>query len=396
MSVHLNSGFSHSLSVRQSATDAFSPSAVEDIRNHLACIDYQQTPLYELNALARSLGIGSVLVKDEGQRSSLRSFKALGGGHAVVRLVLQEVGNALGRQLDAGDIHSAAVRAGAADLTVTCATDGNHGRSVAAAARVVGCRSVIFVHEGVSKSRADAIHAQGAEVIRVPGNYDDSVEYASRMAAEHEWHVVSDTSWPGYESIPTWVMQGYLVMAQETVEQSVRLGKSATHVFLQAGVGGFAAAVSAYLTNALGEAAPRVVVVEPDKAACLYDSARNGHVTRIAPQEATVMAMLECYEPSLIAWRILAKQASAFMTLSDEAGLRAMAAMATPLGDDPSIQGGESGAAGLGGLQAILSSDHAKEALGLDTDSVVLLFNTEGATDAALYESLLLKAKALP
>ncbi|WP_226506989.1 diaminopropionate ammonia-lyase [Pseudomonas sp. MWU16-30317] len=396
MSFHLNSGFSQSLSVRQSATEAFSLGAVESVQNHLTCIDYQQTPLYELNTLAGSLGLGSILLKDEGQRSSLRSFKALGGGHAVVRLVLQEVGNALGHRLGAADVNLPAVRAGAAGLTVTCATDGNHGRSVAAAARVVGCRSVIFVHEGVSQSRADAIKAQGAEVIRVPGNYDDSVAHASRMATDHGWHVVSDTSWPGYEHIPTWVMQGYLVMAKEAVEQSLRLGRSVTHVFLQAGVGGFAAAVSAYLTNALGEAAPRVIVVEPDKAACLYDSARNGHATRIAPQQATVMAMLECYEPSLIAWRILAKQASAFMTIPDEAGLRAMVAMAMPLGNDPVVQGGESGAAGLGGLQTILASAQAKQLLGLNADSVVLLFNTEGATDEALYESLLIKARALP
>jgi diaminopropionate ammonia-lyase len=395
MSFHLNSGFSQSLSTRQASTEMFSPDAVEEVRKHLACVDYQQTPLYELNALARSLGVGSILVKDEGQRSSLRSFKALGGGHAVIRLVLQEVGNALGRQLDAADIALPSVRARAAGLTVTCATDGNHGRAVAAAAKVVGCRSVIFVHEGVSQSRADAIRAQGAEVIRVPGSYDDSVEHASRMAAEHGWHVVSDTSWPGYESIPTWVMQGYLVMAQETVDQIQLLGQSVTHVFLQAGVGGFAAAVSAYLLNALGEAAPRVIVVEPDRAACLYDSARNGYATRIAPQEATVMAMLECYEPSLIAWRILAKQASAFMTISDEAGLRAMAAMATPLGNDPVVKGGESGAAGLGGLQTLLASAQDSKVLGLNTNSVVLLFNTEGATDEALYESLLRKARTL-
>ncbi|MGC1332779.1 diaminopropionate ammonia-lyase [Pseudomonas sp.] len=396
MSFHLNSGFSQSPSARQVSTEAFSPDAVADVQKCLACLDYQPTPLYELTALARSLGVGSILVKDEGQRSSLRSFKALGGGHAVIRLVLQEVGNALGRRLNAADVDLPCVRAGAAGLTVTCATDGNHGRAVAAAARVVGCRSVIFVHEGVSQSRADAIEAQGAEVIRVPGNYDDSVEHASRMAAERGWHVVSDTSWPGYESIPTWVMQGYLIMAQEAVAQMQVLGQSVTHVFLQAGVGGFAAAVSAYLTNALEEAAPKVIVVEPDKAACLHDSAINGCATRIAPQEATVMAMLECYEPSLIAWRILAKQASAFVTISDEAGLRAMAAMATPLGDDPVVKGGESGAAGLGGLQTLMASAQARQALGLNTNSVVLLFNTEGATDETLYEALLLKARALP
>lgn len=396
MSFHPNSGFSQSLSARQASTEAFSPDAVENVQRHLACVHYQQTPLYELNALARSLGVGSILVKDEGQRSSLRSFKALGGGHAVVRLVLHEVGSALGRRLDAADVNLPSVRAGAAALTVACATDGNHGRAVAAAARIVGCRSVIFVHEGVSESRADAIKAQGAEVIRVPGNYDDSVEYASRMATEHGWHVVSDTSWPGYEIIPTWVMQGYLVMAHEVVDQIQRLGQSVTHVFLQAGVGGFAAAVSAYLTNALGEAAPRIIVVEPDKAACLYESARNGWATRIVPQQATVMAMLECYEPSLIAWRILVKQASVFMTIADEAGLRAMAAMATPLGNDPVIKGGESGSAGLGGLQTLTASAQARQVLGLNTDSVVLLFNTEGATDEALYESLLSKARTLP
>ncbi|MDH4582626.1 diaminopropionate ammonia-lyase [Pseudomonas sp. BN415] len=378
-----------------SAPDAFSPVALDSVYTNLALIDYQETPLYELRGLARRLGVSNILVKDEGQRSSLRSFKALGGAHAVVRLVLQEVGKRLGCSLQPSDLMREDVRAVARTLTLCCATDGNHGRSVAAAARVVGCRSVIFIHEGVSESRGQAIGDQGAEVIRVTGNYDDSVEHASRMAEENGWYVVSDTSWPGYEAIPTWVMQGYLVMANEALNQATALGKPVTHVFLQAGVGGYAAAITAYLVNALGEQAPRVVVVEPENAACLYASAVKRECTRIEARDSTIMGMLECYEPSLVAWRILSEHAAAFMTISDEAGLHGMARMAYPLSGDPVICGGESGAAGLAGLQSAANSDMARQSVGLDENSVVLLFNTEGATDEVLYESLLLKAKAL-
>lgn len=378
-----------------SALDAFSPRALDSVYANLACVDYQETPLYELDGLARRLGVSSILVKDEGQRSSLGSFKALGGAHAVVRLVLQEVGKRLDCSLHPGDLMREDVQAVARTLTLCCATDGNHGRSVAAAARVVGCRSVIFIHEGVSESRGQAIAAQGAEVIRVSGNYDDSVEHASRMADENGWYVVSDTSWPGYEIIPTWVMQGYLVMANEALNQAKALGRPVTHVFLQAGVGGYAAAITAYLVNALGEQAPRVVVVEPENAACLYASAVKGECTRIEAHDSTIMGMLECYEPSLLAWRILSEHAAAFMTISDEAGLRAMARMAYPLSGDPAVLAGESGAAGLAGLLAASDSLMARASMGLDENSVVLLFNTEGATDEALYESLLLKAKAL-
>lgn len=195
MRFYTNANYASSASRRQEGTDDFSPSALAGIYSHLECIDHHPTPLYELDALAHQLGVGKILVKDEGQRSDLRSFKALGGAHAVVRLVLQEVGKRLGRTLLAGDISLPDVGDCARTLTLTCATDGNHGRSIAAASKVVGCRSVVFVHEGVSQSRADAIAAQGAEVIRVPGSYDDSVEHASRMAEKNGWHVVSDSSW---------------------------------------------------------------------------------------------------------------------------------------------------------------------------------------------------------
>jgi diaminopropionate ammonia-lyase len=396
MQLHMNASDRFFSPLEQSDRNAFGPGVLEEVHSHLACIQHRSTPLLALSAMATHLRVGAVLVKDEGQRSGLRSFKALGGAHAVIKLVLQEVGKMLGRELRPDEISSEEVRACAGKLTITCATDGNHGRSVAAAGAIVGCRCVIFIHEGVSESRAEAIAAQGASVVRVKGNYDDSVDHASRQAIEHGWFVVSDTSWPGYESIPTWVMQGYLVMIDEALRQSHARGQKITHVFLQAGVGGYAAAISAYLINTFAASAPCIVIVEPDRAACLYESGLKQQATRIQPQKATVMAMLECYEPSLIAWRILERTASAFMTISDNVGLKAMGMMANPLLDDPYIQAGESGAAGFAGLQAAAASPRARALLAMDENAVVLVFNTEGATDEALYESLLLQAKALP
>lgn len=378
------------------ALKPFTPAHLEDIRSHLECIDYDVTPLLSLQELARSLGIATILVKDESRRSNLKSFKALGGAHAVVRVVLREASKRLGRQVTPHELLSPEVQLIAQTLTITCATDGNHGRSVAAAAKVSGCRTVIFVHAGVSESRAQAIASLGADVQRVAGSYDDSVAYATETAQKNGWIVVSDTSWPGYEEIPTWVMQGYLVMADEIVQQVETSGLSLTHVFLQAGVGGFAAALAAYLTSVYGDLAPKIVVVEPEKAACIYESAIKGEATKIGHGEATVMAMLECFEPSMIAWRILQETATAFMTITDTDALYAMAAMARAGTTDPAIEGGESGAASLGGLLVALADPEAKQSLGLHKDSAALVINTEGATDPLLYAQLLAQAKALP
>ncbi|WP_081669627.1 diaminopropionate ammonia-lyase [Pseudomonas taiwanensis] len=378
------------------ALKPFTSAHLDEVRSHLECIDYDITPLLSLQELAQSQGVGAILVKDESRRSGLKSFKALGGAHAVVRVILHEAGKRLGRKVAPQDILSPEVQLVAQSLTITCATDGNHGRSVAAACKVAGCHSVIFVHAGVSESRANAIASLGAEVQRVVGSYDDSVAYATDAAQKNGWIVVSDTSWPGYEEIPTWVMQGYLVMADEIVQQVETSGCSLTHVFLQAGVGGFAAALAAYLTSVYGDLAPKIVVVEPEKAACIYESAIKGEATKINHGEATVMAMLECYEPSMVAWRILKETVTAFMTISDEDALYAMAAMAREGTSDPVIEGGESGAASLGGLLVALAHPEAKSSLGLNEDSVALVINTEGATDPELYAQLLTQAKALP
>ncbi len=348
------------------------------------CPMHAPTPLRSLPALAGRLGIASLHIKDEGSRLGLGSFKALGGAYAVMRLVLEAANAGLGHSIDPAALQSSVVRAIAATITVCCATDGNHGRSVAAGARIAGCRSVIFMHEGVSEARMAAIAAFGATIVRVAGTYDDSVAEATRRAAAEGWLVVSDTSWEGYEDIPLTVMQGYTIMAGEAFD-AVR--EPPTHMFLQAGVGGMAAAVIAHAVAVHGQATPRCVIVEPERAACLFASAQAGQCVTIPHSETTVMAMLECLEPSRIAWDIIAPLAAGFATLGEQEALDAMRLLAFPTGDDPAIVAGESGGTGVAGLIACLNDPAAREALALGPAARVLLFNTEGATDPALYKT---------
>ncbi|TPL40221.1 diaminopropionate ammonia-lyase [Mesorhizobium sp. B2-4-6] len=344
-----------------------------------------ETPLHALPALAGELGIGSAYIKDEGKRLGLGSFKALGGAYAVMHLVLEEAGRLLGRAVDVGELHKPEVRAIAAQMTFACATDGNHGRSVAQGAGLVGARSVIFVHSGVSDERVAAIARFGAEMVRVAGDYDQSVREAARVAAERGWTVVSDTSWPGYERIPGLVMQGYTVIVGEALK---RLPEPPTHVFLQAGVGGFAAAVAGHLAIRLGEDRPKTIVVEPARAACVYATAKAGRPVAIAHSKPTVMAMLECYEPSLVAWRVLSRIGDAFMTVEEEDAISVMNRLARPQANDPAIVSGESGGAGLAGLIRAVGDRKIRAALGLDSNSRVLIVNSEGATDPGRYAEL--------
>ena len=350
-----------------------------------ACPRHCPTPLHALPAMAARLGLASLHVKDEGYRLGLTSFKALGGAYAVMRRVAEEAAKQWGRAVDPTDIQSPAMRAIAAGMTMVCATDGNHGRAVAAGARLVGCRSIIFMHEGVSAPRAAAIAAFGGEIVRVAGSYDDSVVEAARQADRHGWTVISDTSWEGYEDIPLTVMQGYTVTAGEAFEE---LPQPPTHIFIQAGVGGVAAAVAGHALAVFGPAMPKIVLVEPERAACLLASAAAGQITSVAHELPTVMAMLECAEPSPLAFEIVHSLADGFVAVDEERAIVAMNELARPAGSDPAIIAGESGAAGLAGLMTCLDDDIARAALQLGHTARVLLFNTEGATDAALYEKL--------
>ncbi|HET9652074.1 MAG TPA: diaminopropionate ammonia-lyase [Usitatibacter sp.] len=325
---------------------------------------YRPTPLVALPRMAAEAGVARIWYKDEATRFGLGSFKALGGAYAVSRLLRRE-------------------QRSPRDITVTCATDGNHGRAVAWAAQRFGCRAVVYMHERVSAGRVEAIERYGAKVVRTPGNYDESVRQAAADALRNGWMVVSDTSYEGYVEVPRDVMQGYAVMAEEALAQ-LPAAEWPTHVFVQGGVGGLAASVCAYLWETAAARRPAFVVVEPDKADCLYRSAEAGRPVSVPGELDTVMAGLACGEPSPLAWRVLQPGANAFMTIADAAAIACMRALADGATGDFPVVAGESGVAGLAGM---LLAAQSRE-LGLGAESRVLVFGTEGATDPELYERL--------
>ncbi len=347
---------------------------------------YAPTPLIGLPGLARWLGLARLDYKDEGARFELKSFKALGGAYAVQRLVMQAVTQASGQTPVLPAMLAGQWAHIAAGLTVTCATDGNHGRSVAWGARLFGCRCVIFVHETVSEGRANAIAAYGAQVVRVPGNYDDAVRHAAEQAQANGWTVVSDTTWAGYRDIPIDVMHGYGVMSLEAIAQLG--GEPPTHVVVQAGVGAFAASVAASFWLHWGARRPRLIVVEPVAADCHLRSALAGGPVAVTGSLDTVMAGLACGEVSPAAWQVVEAAAAAFIAIEDHYALDAVRAFATPRGDDPPIVSGETGACGLGALLAARGSAALRELLGLDAHSRVLLLGSEGDTDPQIYHDI--------
>jgi diaminopropionate ammonia-lyase len=270
-------------------------------------------------------------------------------------------------------------------MTFACATDGNHGRSVAWGSELAGAACRIFIHKGVSEAREEAMASFGAIVTRVDGSYDDSIRIAAATAEHEGWTVVSDTAWDGYEAIPLTVMQGYTAAIGEALDA---LEVPPTHIFVQAGVGGLAAAVAAYAHQRLSAAAPRMVVVEPARAACLHASAEAGRAVTIPHGEPTVMAMLECATPSPLAWEVLHHLADGYVTLAEDEAVTAMRLLADPLAGDPAIVAGESGGTGLAGALQCLNDPVARAHLGLGRQSRILAINSEGATDAAIYAGI--------
>ncbi len=346
---------------------------------------YEPTPLHDLQALSNQIGVDSIAYKDESQRFGLGSFKALGGAYAVARLLHAKVKGLGSQDIPLSNVvnrlHDDIVQ----NITVCCATDGNHGRSVAWGAQTFGCKCVIFIHETVSESRKQAIESYGAKVIRCNGNYDDSVREAQTTAAQNNWFVVSDTSYPGYMDVPKDVMQGYELMAFEAFEQ---LEKPPTHIFIQTGVGGMAAAVAAHAKRRWGNNRPRIILADPDKSACWVDSFRAGKPKAVSGELHTLMAGLACGEVSALAWRILVDHGDAAMSVPDSAAIDMMRRLANPEPDDMPIVAGESAVAGLAALFAAVEDKEAAEILSLNKDSRILLFGTEGDTDSELYASL--------
>lgn len=354
-----------------------------------SCRNYQVTPLRELAPLAETLGISRVYYKDEADRFGLESFKALGGAYAVGKMLQRKVSNKLGFAVSFEGLATGVYKHSTQSVTVIAATDGNHGRAVAAGASMFGCRSIIVLHAGVSKARELAIASRGAEIIRVQGNYDDSVREAARLAIQEGWKLIADTSSAGGEQACLDIMHGYTVLFAEALDQlEERNAEPLTHLFVQGGVGGLAAAACAYTWNSLGGEAPIVVVVEPERADCLFQSATAGEPRLSSGNLNTVMAGLACGEVSELAWTVLHEGAEFFMTIADSDAIAVMRLLADPKRVGVCIVAGESAGAGLAGLLSAMSDAETQRQLRLDSRSNVLVIGTEGATDPDIYQVL--------
>ena len=314
------------------------------------------TPLLAPPALAQRLGVGEIRVKDESQRLGFGAFKALGGVFAVHEYVRA---------------HS---ERKPAEIVFATASSGNHGRSVALGARSVGARCVIFLPKFTSAGKEAAIRALGASVIRIDGDYDTAVAACRSRALEQGWTIISDTSWEGYEHVPKTVMRGYTVLAREIVEQ---WPAAPTHVFVQAGVGGLAAAVIGYFWAVL-PLRPVSIVVEPESADCWFQSNLAGIPALARGDAETLMGGLACREISPVTWPVIGVGADWFMTISEDSVLPARKQFAHPLEGDPTIISGSSGCAGLAALMRVCGDSPAFSAIGLDKKSRVLLINSEG------------------
>lgn len=355
---------------------------------------YRMTPLVAMPNLAQMLGLGGIYIKNEAMRLELNSFKVMGGSFAIYRFI-KKLLNMEDKELSFEYLVSKECHDKVGDITFCSATDGNHGRGLAWASHMLGHKCKIYVHSETSQARIDAIKKYGAEVTVVKGNYDDAVRQAALDAKNNGWYVISDTSWPGYSEIPTWIMQGYTSMLLEAQEQFSGMGiQKPTHVIVQAGVGALAASVVGFYTALFPENPPLFIVVEPDKAACVYESikANDGACHSIKGDLDTIMAGLACGDPSPIAFDILNNNADIFIKVPDYVAARGMRILSCPLKGDPFVISGESGAVPLGTLYSLLTENEdaeLKKALNLNKDSLVFMVNTEGNTDPMQFRQII-------
>ncbi|KJR96903.1 MAG: diaminopropionate ammonia-lyase [Peptococcaceae bacterium BRH_c4a] len=364
---------------------------------HQSFPQYQATPLKSLSNLAGCAGVSGIYVKDESYRFGLNAFKVLGGTYAIGRYLAGRLNRDIS-DLSFEKLKTKEIREKLGDITFTSATDGNHGRGVAWAAQQLGQRAVIYMPRGSSLVRLENIKATGAEGYITDLNYDDAVRLAAGNAQKHGWVIVQDTAWESYMDIPTWIMQGYATMAAEALEQLNRLGGKPTHVFVQAGVGALAGAMQGFFASAFAESRPITVVVEPDKADCIYKSALagDGRPRNVTGDMDTIMAGLACGEPNSIGWEILWDYCDVFISCPDYVAAKGMRILGNPLGADPRVVSGESGAVTTGVLIDILQNENLSEIrdlLKLDKDSRILVFSTEGDTDPDSYRDIVWDGK---
>ena len=324
---------------------------------------YAPTPLHELSKLNEQLGFKEIYYKDEDKRFDLKSFKALGGAFAVNK-ISNEKGN----------------------ITVSTATAGNHGRSVAWGAKRLGLKCKIFISEFVSEARANAMSNLGADVIKVKGNYDTSLKECIKQSKENNWEIVQDVSWEGYKEVPKLIMAGYTIMIKEIMDQNKK--DPFTHVFLQAGVGGMAAAMIAGFAKYSNDI-PKFIIVEPENANCVFKSIENNKATKVSIINETIMGGMSCGDVSTVAWEILRDSSNYSLTITDDEISTVVALLAEAKLSNEKIIAGECAVPGIIALIGLFKNKNYLNKLDLNQNSKVLLFGCEGLTDAAMYKKLL-------
>lgn len=359
---------------------------------------YSETPLRDMKNLARELGLGRIYVKDESYRFGLNAFKVLGGSYAIGNYLAKKLGKSIA-EMPYDVLISDEVREELGEMVFVTATDGNHGRGVAWTANQLKQKSVVLMPKGSSLERLENIKAEGADASITDLNYDDAVRKANSIAKDNGWVIVQDTAWAGYEDIPTWIIQGYSTMGYEAFEQLKRIGEDKpTHIFLQAGVGSMAAAITGLFSSIYGEDRPIITIVEPNKADCLYRTAEanDGQLRVVSGDMDTIMAGLACGEPCTIGWEILKDYTDFFISCPDFVAAEGMRMMGNPPRGDEKVISGESGAATLGCAAEIMTNDNLvwmREKLQLNESSRVLFFSTEGDTDKKSYQDIVWNGK---
>lgn len=373
-------------------TSLYSYENSAEVRNlHESLEVYSETPLVELKNFAAKMNVKSVLVKDESKRFNLKSFKGLGGIFAIYKIISRELGL---ENITLQELLSEKYREKISKFVFVTTTDGNHGKGVAWASGIFGCRSFIFMPEGTVAARVKAIRdvSKFTEVTVKKMDYDACVKYSADFAKRHGYFLIQDTSFEDYEEIPQFIMRGYTTMIYETLDQMKNLGyERPTHVFLQAGVGSMAGTVCAVLSENFKENLPRISIVEPEEVACFYETMKvgDGEIHSSTGNGKTIMAGLNCATPCSIAWKIIRETATDSVKIPDSASENAIRQLYNPVGNDEKIIAGESGAAGFALVNLTAADLKIRQALEIDDSSIILVINTEGATDEENFRKII-------
>lgn len=357
---------------------------------HKSFPEYSVTPLVSLDNLSEAFGVNKIYIKDESYRFGLNAFKVLGGSYCIGKYIADKLGMDM-EDLSYRKITGSEIKNKMGDITFVTATDGNHGRGIAWAANRLGYKSVVYMPKGSSIERLNNIKAHGADAFITDCNYDDTVRIAKANAEKNGWILMQDTAWEGYTSIPSWIMEGYTTIAYEIIQQLE--DEKPTHIFLQAGVGALAGAMTGFFADYYAEHRPIITIVEPNKADCFYKTAKakDGSFHIVTDDMDTIMAGLACGEPCTIAWDVLNEYADFFVSAPDYVAAKGMRILGNPLAEDKKVVSGESGAVTLGFVAEIIQNQslgYLREQLQINKDSKILCISTEGDTDKENYRRI--------